>query len=70
MNIQLYARNDQLPEPVGWYYCTENETHTWIDSTTRRVLGRFENATGTAGNQYSYDSQVLISSKVLHFWPQ
>lgn len=29
-----------------------------------------ENSTGTAGNQYSYNTAVLTSGKVLHFWPQ
>lgn len=29
-----------------------------------------ENANGSAGNQYSYNSALLTSGKVLHFWPQ
>lgn len=29
-----------------------------------------ENATGTAGNQYSYNTAALINGLVLHFWPQ
>jgi hypothetical protein len=29
-----------------------------------------ENAAGNAGNQYSFNSAVLIANKVLHFWPQ
>jgi hypothetical protein len=29
-----------------------------------------ENAAGTAGNQYSFNSAVLTANKVLHFWPQ
>jgi hypothetical protein len=29
-----------------------------------------ENAGGTAGNQYSFNSAVLTNNKVLHFWPQ
>ncbi len=29
-----------------------------------------ENATGTAGNQFSYNTAALINGLVLHFWPQ
>ncbi len=29
-----------------------------------------ENAAGSAGNQYSFNSAVLTNGKVIHFWPQ
>jgi hypothetical protein len=59
----------------------ETTNHIWVvyqdtdfGSTTYNyglsATSGVENSTGTAGNQYSYNTAVLTSGRVLHFWPQ
>lgn len=59
----------------------EGSNHVWIlyqdslfgstsyDNGLSATSG-VENSAGSAGNQYSYNTAVLTSGKVLHFWPQ
>ena len=47
---------------------------TYFGSSTvdygKSATAGIENAGGTAGNLYSYNSAILTANKVLHFWPQ
>jgi hypothetical protein len=60
---------------------TETTNHIWFiyqdttfgDATINNGLSAtsgIENLTGSAGNQYSYNTAVLTAGKVLHFWTQ
>jgi len=40
-----------------------------FDSGVSATAG-IENAAGSAGNQYSFNTAVLTNNKVVHFWPQ
>ena len=62
----------QLQETTNHVYILYQDTafgNASYDNGVSATSG-VENATGTAGNQYSFNSAVLTAGKVLHFWPQ
>ncbi len=63
--IQLEESTNQI-----WFlYQDTIFSDTRFDNGLSATCG-IENTDGSAGNQYSYNTAVLRSGRVLHFWPQ
>jgi hypothetical protein len=62
----------QLDESTNhiWFLYQDTDFGSASYNTGLSATSGVENAAGSAGNQYSYNTAVLTNNKVLHFWPQ
>jgi hypothetical protein len=62
----------QLDEGTNhvWFLYQDTDFGSASYNTGLSATSGVENAAGSAGNQYSYNSAALINGLVLHFWPQ
>jgi hypothetical protein len=62
----------QLDETTNhiWFLYQDTSFGSASYDTGVSATSGVENAAGSAGNQYSYNTAALINGLVLHFWPQ